>query len=406
MDDRTAEEPDLPGRPTKDLDPSASVSMSTARETMPGWVPRAIFLFMVGIATLFILRWLMVELQSFLLILVSSLFLSFALEPAVNWLANHGLRRGLATGLVMLGGFAAAVAFLVVLGSALFTQVSEFANDFPARVERIETQINDRFDAEVEFDSLVDSFEQQDLQGIATRLAENALVLGISAVGVIFTLFTIALFTFYMVADGPRFRRTVLSFLSPERQETVLNGWEIAIQKTGGYIYSRGLLALLSTVATTIVLQVMGIEYAFALGIWTGLISQFIPTIGTYLAGALPVLIALLDNPNDALIVFIFMIVYQQIENYVFAPKITAKTMDLHPAVAFGTVLVGAALFGGVGGLLALPAAAVIQAIGSTYFNRHEVIDRDMTRDARSERRKKDGGGTDVFGSVADPSPE
>ncbi len=373
---------------------------------MPAWVPRAIVLFMVGIATLFILRWLMVELQAFLLILVSSLFLSFALEPAVNWLAHHGLRRGLATGLVMLGGFAAAVAFLVVLGSALFTQVSEFANDFPARVERIETQINDRFDAELDFDDLVDSFEKQDLQGIATRLAENALVLGISAVAVIFTLFTIALFTFYMVADGPRFRRTVLSFLPPERQETVLNGWEIAIQKTGGYIYSRGLLALLSTVATTIVLQVMGIEYAFALGIWTGLISQFIPTIGTYLAGALPVLIALLDDPNDALIVLIFMVVYQQIENYVFAPKITAKTMDLHPAVAFGTVLVGAALFGGVGGLLALPAAAVIQAIGSTYFNRHEVIDTEMTRDPRRERRKKNDGETDVFDNVADPSTE
>lgn len=371
---------------------------------MPSWLPRAIFLFMAGVAGLFTLRWLIVELQSFLLILVSSLFLSFALEPAVNWLTHHGLRRGLATGMVMLGGLLSTVAFLVVLGSALFTQVSEFANDFPARIERIETQINDRFDAEVDFGALVDSFEEQDLQGIATRLAENALVLGISAVGVIFTLFTIALFTFYMVADGPRFRRTVLSFLSRDRQEAVLAGWEIAIEKTGGYIYSRGLLALLSTVATTIVLQVMGIEYAFALGIWTGLVSQFIPTIGTYLAGALPVLIALLDDPTDALIVLIFMILYQQVENYVFAPKITAKTMDLHPAVAFGTVLVGASLFGGVGGLLALPAAAVIQAVGTTYFNRHEVIDSDMTRDASRKHRKENRGGPDPDPTV-EPDP-
>lgn len=371
---------------------------------MPLWVPRAIVLFMVGVATLFTLRWLIVELQSFLLIVVSSLFLSFALEPAVNWLAHHGIRRGLATGMVMLGGFASTVVFLAVLGSALFTQVSEFANDFPARVEHIETQINERFDAELDFDNLVDSFEQQDLQGIATRLAENALVLGISAVGVIFTLFTIALFTFYMVADGPRFRRTVLSFLTPERQEAVLDGWEIAIQKTGGYIYSRGLLALLSTVVTTIFLEMLGIEYAFALGIWTGLVSQFIPTIGTYLAGALPVLIALLDDPNDALLIVIFMVVYQQIENYVFAPKITAKTMDLHPAVAFGTVLVGAALFGGVGGLLALPAAAVIQAVGSTYLNRHEVIDNDMTRDASRKQRKEKRGGRHPDATV-EPAP-
>lgn len=373
------------------MDETADVpdEVAPAPDAMPPWMPRGIFLFLAGVAGLFTLRWLIVELQSFLLILVSSLFLSFALEPAVNWLSNKGIRRGLATGLVMVGGFVSALTFLIVLGSALFTQVSEFAEDFPERVERIETKINDRFDADVEFDELVDSFEQQDLQGIATRAAENALDLGISAIGLLFTLFTIALFTFYMVADGPRFRRTVLSFLPPARQEQVVEGWEIAIEKTGGYIYSRALLALLSTIVTTVVLEVMGVDYAFALGMWTGLVSQFIPTVGTYLAGALPVLIALLDDPNDALLIVIFMVVYQQIENYVFAPKITARTMDLHPAVAFGTVLVGSALFGGVGALLALPAAAVIQAVGSTYFSRHEVIDTDITREADRQTKQE-----------------
>jgi predicted PurR-regulated permease PerM len=162
----------------------------------------------------------------------------------------------------------------------------------------------------------------------------------------------------------------------------VVRGWEIAIEKTGGYIYSRGLLALFSAIATTIVLEIMGIPYALALGLWTGLISQFIPTIGTYLAGALPVLVALLEDPVDAVVVLVFILLYQQVENYVFAPKITARTMDLHPAVAFGTVIAGAALFGAVGALLALPAAAVLQAIGSTYFDRHDVIDTAITRDA------------------------
>lgn len=209
----------------------------------------------------------------------------------------------------------------------------------------------------------------------------HALDFGISALGLVFNLFTIGLFTFYMVADGPRFRRSVLSFLPAHRQEAVANGWEVAIAKTGGYIYSRGVLALGSAVATTVVLEILNVDYALALGLWTGLISQFIPTIGTYLAGALPVLVALLDDPGHALIILVFLLVYQQVENYVFAPKITARTMDLHPAVAFGTVMVGAALFGAVGALIALPAGAVIQAIGSTYLNRHEVIDTHMTRD-------------------------
>ena len=141
----------------------------------------------------------------------------------------------------------------------------------------------------------------------------------------------------------------------------------------------------------------MGIPYWFALGLWVGLVSQFIPTVGTYLAGALPVIVALLEDPTDAVIVLIFIIVYQQIENYVFSPKITARTMDLHPAVAFGTVMVGGSLFGGTGALLALPAAALIQAIATTYMERHEVIDAQLTRDA-VRKPPKPGGWRNRFG--------
>ena len=357
-------------------------------DAMPAWVPRAIALFLGGLAGLFLLRWLVSELQSFLMILVVSLFLSFALEPAVNWLARHGIRRGLATGLVMIGGFLVTVAFLVLLGQALFSQVSSFMKDLPHRVDRIEKQVNKRFDTKFDADKLVRDIKKGDVQGYASKLGSRALDLGASALGVVFNLFTVFLFTFYMVADGPRFRRTLLSFLPPGRQERVISGWDVAIAKTGGYIYSRGLLALLSAIATTVVLELLGIDYALALGLWTGLVSQFIPTVGTYLAGALPVLVALLDDPGDALVILVFFVIYQQIENYVFSPKVTARTMDLHPAVAFGTVMVGAALFGGIGALIALPAAAVIQAIGSTYLERHEVIDTVMTRD---DDTKSDG---------------
>ncbi len=375
MDDASAS----PADPAATSTPDAAVVVN--RDAMPAWVPRAILLFLVGAAGLFTVRWLLQELQSFLVLVVVSLFLSFALEPAVNRLNRLGIRRGLATAMVMLGSLVALVAFLVLMGQALSTQVSDFIEDLPNRVERIEIQVNKRFDTEFDADELVKEIQSKDVQGLATDLGARALDFGISALGLVFNLFTIGLFTFYMVADGPRFRRSVLSFLPAHRQEAVANGWEVAIAKTGGYIYSRGVLALGSAVATTVVLEILNVDYALALGLWTGLISQFIPTIGTYLAGALPVLVALLDDPGHALIILVFLLVYQQVENYVFAPKITARTMDLHPAVAFGTVMVGAALFGAVGALIALPAGAVIQAIGSTYLNRHEVIDTHMTRD-------------------------
>jgi predicted PurR-regulated permease PerM len=106
-----------------------------------------------------------------------------------------------------------------------------------------------------------------------------------------------------------------------------------------------------------------------------GLISQFIPTVGTYLAIALPALIAILsDEPLDAVWVIIFATVYQQIENYFFAPKISAKTMDIHPAVAFGSVIAGAALFGPIGALIGIPVAAAVLAFLQAYTRRYELI--------------------------------
>ena len=104
------------------------------------------------------------------------------------------------------------------------------------------------------------------------------------------------------------------------------------------------------------------------------MVSQFIPTVGTYIAGALPVLIALLEDPIDAVWVVIAIVVYQQIENYALSPRVTANTMNLHPAVAFGSVIVGGALLGGVGALLALPAAATIAALIQTYFDSNEIV--------------------------------
>ena len=202
-------------------------------------------------------------------------------------------------------------------------------------------------------------------------------VLDVSAqvLGGLFQLLTITLFSFYFAADGPRLRRALCSVLPPAKQAEVLRAWEIAVDKTGGYLYSRGLMALISGVAHYILLEVLGVPYAPVLAVWVGLVSQFIPTIGTYLAGALPMLIAFTVDPWYALWVLIFVVVYQQFENYVLQPKLTAKTVDIHPAVAFGSVIAGTALLGAVGALIAIPAVATLQAFLGAYVKRYDVTD-------------------------------
>lgn len=164
----------------------------------------------------------------------------------------------------------------------------------------------------------------------------------------------------------------------------MLRAWEIAVAKTGGYLYSRGLMAFISGVATYIVLAVLGVPYAPALAVWVGLVSQFVPTIGTYLAGALPVLLAFTVDPWYALYVLGFVVIYQQFENYVLQPKLTSKTVDIHPAVAFGSVIAGTALLGAVGALIAIPAVATLQSFLGAYVKRYE-----LTRDAESSTSRR-----------------
>ncbi len=134
-------------------------------------------------------------------------------------------------------------------------------------------------------------------------------------------------------------------------------------------------MALISGIAHYVLLEILEVPYAPALAVWVGLVSQFIPTIGTYLAGALPMLIAFTVNPWYALWVLIFVVVYQQFENYMLQPKLTAKTVDIHPAVAFGSVIAGTALLGAVGALIAIPAVATLQAFLGAYVKRYDVTD-------------------------------
>lgn len=166
-----------------------------------------------------------------------------------------------------------------------------------------------------------------------------------------------------------------------------LNVWDVAVEKTGGYLYSRVLLAVVSGVTTFAVLTILRVPFAVPLALWMGLVSQFIPTVGTYIAAAVPLLVTLLESPWKALALLIFIALYQQLENMILAPRVTAHTMEMHPAVAFGSVIVGAALFGAMGAFLAIPAAAILQALVWTSVSRFEVVSDEWTDDSPRDRK-------------------
>ncbi len=357
---------------------------------MPGWVPRAILLFFAAQLLYQFTFSALVSLRGFLLTILVSLFLSFAIEPAVNSLARRGMRRGPATALVFVILIVVVTVFIFAIASLVVDQVAKLSENAPDYVERAQNFINARFHTKINTESLREQLENGDspIRKMLNNLAGSAISIGSSAVGIIFQLLTISLFTFYFVADAPKLRRSLLRRLPPARQTIVLRTWELAIEKTGGYIYSRALLALASGICHWIFFEILGVPYSVALAVWVGIVSQFIPVVGTYIAGVLPVAIALIQEPWHALWVLGFIVVYQQVENIILAPRITAKTMNMHPAVAFASVIIGGSIAGPVGAILSLPAAAMIQAFATLYLAEHAIIDSPMTAEPISKRKK------------------
>ncbi|GAA2494893.1 AI-2E family transporter [Streptomyces longisporus] len=370
-----------PGRPPADA--------AGANVRMPRWLPRAVVLVLALYAAFQLGTWAFHQLTGLLINILIAFFLALAIEPAVSWMASRGIRRGLATGFVFLAVMIMAAGFVTLLGSMLAGQIVKIVEEFPNYLDSVINWVNTHFHTELRRVDVQEGLLRSNwLRNYVQNSATGVLDVSAQVIGGLFQLLTIALFSFYFAADGPRLRRAICSVLPPARQAEVLRAWEIAVDKTGGYIYSRGLMALISGIAHYILLQILGVPYAPVLGVWVGLVSQFIPTIGTYLAGALPMLIAFTVDPWYALWVLIFVVVYQQFENYMLQPKLTAKTVDIHPAVAFGSVIAGTALLGAVGALIAIPAVATLQAFLGAYVKRYAVTD-----DPRVHGHRRGGSG-------------
>jgi predicted PurR-regulated permease PerM len=328
------------------------------------------------VATLYFLS----AIAGILRIILISQFIALALEPGVNWLAGRGWRRGVATGALM-GGIA--IVSVVVLLSILPRLVSEIAGlleELPNALADLGERLG--FDISVSKIEELLQDERADLAALAADLAGNALEMTAGLLGTIGNISVIALLSFYLTAEAPKLRRTVLALLPRRQQLEMLRLWEISTDKIGGYLYSRALMGLFSGLASYAILRLLGVPFAAPLSIFVGFISQFVPVVGTYIAYALPVLVALgTKGLRPALILVAFATIYQQLENLLISPRLSARTMQLHPAVAFVAAMIGGALGGAPAAFLALPVAAIFQAFGSTFLTRYEVVESALTQD-------------------------
>jgi predicted PurR-regulated permease PerM len=371
--------------PTTPPESSGSAQQSPEQSGRTGWpvstkfVWRAGFIVMALVFIFLLIRFVIEDGGAVIFTVLMSWFFALAMAPAVDRLSQH-MRRGLATILVMVGLAVFLVLFFTAFGKLLIDQVIEIIESLPALAAGILEWFNQTFGTAYTQEEILAQvgLDQAAIQEIATEAAKGIFGFVTSFLGALFGLFTFGLIAFYLSADGPRLRRYLAGMLADRSQEVFLRVWDTTADKTGRYVAARAILAAVNSFASGIVFAVIGLPYWLPLALWTGIVAQFVPTIGTYISIVLPVVVGLLSgNPWLGVIVLAYGLIYQQIENLTIEPRISAKAVDVHPAYGFVSVLLGASLFGVAGALLAVPVGAMVLALVQTYVKRREVVDDD-----------------------------
>ncbi|WP_240197268.1 AI-2E family transporter [Nonomuraea lactucae] len=357
----------------------------------PANVWRAGLVIAALVALALFIRFVLVDAGSLIVMLVVAWFISLAMEPAVRRLSRR-MRRATASLVVMTLFVLVILIFLILFGGLFVQQAAMLLRALPGVVTSAVEWLNARLGTRYQVADILSSIKlsPQQAAGYAQDVLNGVLgVLG-TVVGAVFTMFGMLLLTFYISADGPRLRLWIARLLPGRGQQVFISVWDVSMAKTGGYVSSRLILATINSTTSTLVFLLLGLPSWLALGVWTGVAAQFVPTIGTYISIALPVVVGLASpRPWVGIAVLAWGVLYQQVENLTLEPKISARAVDIHPAVAFAGVILGASLFGVVGALLAVPVMAMLLSLVETYATRHELdqsVDADAGRAPPAER--------------------
>lgn len=341
------------------------------------FIQRSIITVLIIVIFFQLVEWAFYKTKDFLFLILLAWLIGIAITPLVEKLTKSGIKRGLSTFIVLLSLVALVLGFIASFGQLLASQLASLITQIPSLIEGFSTWLNDSFDLNLSPSNIEESLNISNTQiaTFAQSIAGGIFGLVTSIAGFLFKIFTLLLFTFYFASETPKIRRSIASWLPAKQQVVFTTVWKVATEKTGGFVISRVILATINSVITSVFLLIIEVPYWLPLGLFTGIISQFIPTIGSYLGGIIPAIVAVVNEPIDGLFVVIFVTIYQQIENYLLTPRVSSMTMNIHPAVAFASVIVFASFFGPVGALIGVPIAAAVIALVQTYGKRYELID-------------------------------
>jgi len=254
------------------------------------------------------------------------------------------------------------VIFIWAVVPPIAQQVVKLSADLPGNLSKLSEQskgiraVTDRYHLTERLGSLM-----ADLPG---RLAGGAIGSAVKVAGTLTAVGTVAVLTIYFMAALPGIRASVVRLYPPHRRLRVADALDVVVDKAGGYMIGNIVISLFAGTATFICLKIVGVPFALPLAI-TVAIADLIPTIGATLGAVVCVVVSLLTLGiwPQTVIVLLFFIGYQQIENYYLAPRVLRNAVDMPAVGVLLAALIGGSLLGLVGAVMAIPVAAAVRVL-------------------------------------------
>jgi predicted PurR-regulated permease PerM len=294
-----------------------------------------------------------------------AVFLALALNPAVEWFQRHGVpRRGVATAitvLLTLAGFAALGALFI---PTLVHEVNGFAQALPGYVDDITHRrgrlgfLESKYHITQRVRDAVESGGATKLLG----LTGTAVAITKGIITAVVATVTIVFMTVFMLLEGPAWVERFFTLLPENSRDRWRRVGHQIYLTVGGYVTGNLLISVIAGIASTIVMLVLGVPYAVALGLLVGILD-LIPLAGATLAAIIVSAVGFIHSIVAGIILIVFFIVYQQIENHLLQPLVYSRTVRLSPLAILISVLIGAELAGILGALAAIPVAGTIQVL-------------------------------------------
>ncbi len=309
--------------------------------------------------------------SSVIVLIVVSLFIAFGLNPVVMWLVRREIRRSYAVLIVALGFVAALALFVLAIAPVVADQIAALTENAPGWLDQLQAskQIqrwDDKYD-------LIGNAKDYILGGDLTKRAFGGVLgVGLAILGALANAFVVIVLTLYFLASLDSVKHGLYRLAPASRRHRVETLGDRILEGIGGYVSGAFVVAMAAGLSTLVFLFIVGLgEYAVALAVVVALLDV-IPMIGATLGAIVVSAIGLATDVQVGIACIVFFLIYQQIENYVIYPRVMAKSVDIPGAMTVIAALVGAALLGVVGALLAIPTAAAILLLVKEVFVRKQ----------------------------------